>query len=115
MFRETTTGLVLMEPFFHTSLKVLMRLLSTSFSRKFIPNFLDPKSFPLKWIWNLPHPSGIAYYILILDIISSCDSNMPEGVNQKITDNVEARERFKDWDPRLATNYFYHIHTLSLF
>ena len=34
---------------------------------------------------------------------SSCDVNMPEGVNQKIGTNHEVREAFKDWDPRYVT------------
>ncbi|CAD6452830.1 988dd662-1f9a-4488-970c-85cb9730d938 [Sclerotinia trifoliorum] len=57
--------------------------------------------------WLGPNATILSYLLegkeeKLLNLVFTCDTNMPDGTNQRIQDSTELRDRFKDWDSRIG-------------
>ncbi|KAF2096043.1 FAD/NAD(P)-binding domain-containing protein [Rhizodiscina lignyota] len=56
--------------------------------------------------WFGPNGTMLTYLLegvhgTMINLVLTCDARMPDGVNQRISSKKEAKEAFKDWDPRI--------------
>ncbi|RFU30476.1 hypothetical protein B7463_g5881, partial [Scytalidium lignicola] len=57
--------------------------------------------------WLGPHGTILSYLLegvngTLINFVFTCDANMPDGVNTRISSTDAVRAAFKDWDPRIS-------------
>ncbi|KAE9402179.1 FAD/NAD(P)-binding domain-containing protein [Gymnopus androsaceus JB14] len=72
-----------------------------------IPELEELITVPRNNHWIGPHGTILSYLLegvneTLINFVFTCDVTMAEGVNQKIGNSAEVRERFKSWDPRIG-------------
>ncbi|KAF7910396.1 uncharacterized protein EAE98_012083 [Botrytis deweyae] len=72
-----------------------------------IPELEEIISIPRNNHWLGPNATILSYLLegkeeKLLNLVFTCDANMPDGTNQRIQSSAELRDRFKDWDTRIG-------------
>ncbi|KAF7859570.1 hypothetical protein EAF04_008651 [Stromatinia cepivora] len=72
-----------------------------------IPELEEIISIPGNNHWPGPNSTILSYLLdgkeeKLLNLVFTCDTNMPGGTNQRIQDSTELRDRFKHWDSRIG-------------
>ncbi|KAI9651232.1 hypothetical protein NHQ30_001270 [Ciborinia camelliae] len=70
-----------------------------------IPELKDIISTPRNNHWLGPNGTILSYLLKgkgenLLNLVFTCDANMPDGIDDRMQDSTELRARFQDWNPR---------------